>query len=186
MAIDNPAMQPVSEAEQTLRRVFHFTADDLDANRAGTLTPRQLDRLRERYSRTTLLMVIIPFVALVLIVMAMVTFDLEGLCLSFLFAVGSAVYFMNDRERLRERANAIRNPSVRMLEGAIELRQEYVRTRRNPIDKFFYSVLIQYWRFELSSQQYAALEDKAAYRIYYVRDSLMILSVERLSERTAN
>jgi hypothetical protein len=174
--------QLISVDDQPLRRVFHFTADDLDANRAGTLTPRQLERLRERYNQTTLLMVVIPFVALTLIVMAIFTFNLKGLCLSILFAVATAVYFINDRERLQERANAIRNPSVRTLEGAIELQREYIRTRRNPIDKFSYSVLIQYWRFELSSQQYAALTDKAAYRFYYVRDSLMILSVERLSE----
>jgi hypothetical protein len=71
---------------QILMQAFDFTDDDLDANRAGTLTPRQIDALR-RTRRSPLLRQSVSLM-LSLVLFAFVMFwDTTLLCKGFLVFV---------------------------------------------------------------------------------------------------
>jgi hypothetical protein len=173
--------------QQRLMGVFGFNKADLEANRAGTIMPRQFQALREQLTIAVILIVVLPLGALVLAILQ-ATGAFGASDKTFWYTVTwiglGVLYVALNFTNVQRLSNAVRQPVVYSVEGLTRLEHTYSRTK-SLFNPYRYYVNVKFVRLEVPRDQYDALEHGASYRIFYLGDVLTILSVEYLPGRHA-
>lgn len=148
-----------------LMRTFHFTRDDLKANREGRLSKRQYRRIKDRWTNRiaqllvifTILISLCYFYRLVLIFI-----------LIYLISVGLA-FFILQRDMRIDFANPL---------GAVCGTLEKL-----PLS---FQIIIENKLFDLNKNEYQILEENKAYCAYYLSQSQKIMSICSLQQILEN
>lgn len=163
----------MTDDDMRLRKAFGFTQDDINANRNGHLTERQLLELGDLYRGNIIFTVVIILVLVFLAFYVLtVEFSLTGFTIVLcLLVLGFLAVVWIDPQKWR---NARRSNSVAILCGQIRL--SIVRYGRYKATVCRLRIKDQ--KFEIERRQLLALRDYGTYCIYYVPNSRHILSIE--------
>ncbi len=176
-------MQKTKKYEERLMDVLHYDDDDLEANRAGRMTQRQIKRLNQDRILLMLLWLIPALLGVgalslsCMVVFAVSTQHMDTLL--FLLIIGFGViiwltlYFGAKSKRL---VADLREQRVEEVEGRIDLSLQYGR------NNIAYAVQVDDERFALKKPVFFAFKNGDPYRIYYAPHSKRILSVEWLRD----
>jgi hypothetical protein len=171
--------------QQRLMEAFGFTEADLLANRAGTVTTRQTQSLHDRYLTALLMIIVLPLGALVIgVVLITNAFGASSRTSWYgVLWIGVGVWYVaRNFGKVILLSNAVKQPTVYSVEGMARLERIYSRGKVG-FYPYWHYIDVKNVRFEISRQQYDALEHGASYRVYYFGDALTILSVEYISGR---
>lgn len=179
-----------------LATIFNFTPDDLRANRAGTLTPRQEELLENFLSgrqKSILRMFIVYLVGFSLLIFisllapvalgnreldSLIAKDLPIFVLVITTLCGIITFdWILDRWLMRD----VTNKKMRKAEGIASVKSRVIPGGAEPYTDYY--LFLGQTRFHFSYPgQAQAFEDGQHYRIYYVKNYPVpfILSVERL------
>lgn len=158
-----------------LRRAFGFTQEDLDANRRGRLTARQVSFLASRYRRSVALagatVIVLSSIALGAIISECNT---TGLVIVLCLAVIGFIIVMSIDPQAWQKD--IRSNSVKCICG--EVRLSIVTTGSGHHRSTSYRLRVQEHKFYINADQFTLLKNNEAYRVFYTPNTERILSFE--------
>lgn len=169
-----------SSATDQLADAFAFTTEDLAANRAGRLSQRQVEALRRRERRASVIVLLFTLGMAVVPALALLVFALAGnmpmIGLSVFLLVGLPMlgYWVADSERRRWRRDRTGDVAASIY-GPVWPASASGRTGHPRIR-------IENLEFEVSPEQLAAFQPGVTYSVYYTPRTRTILSVERPQE----
>jgi hypothetical protein len=167
--------------EERLADAFAFDEVDLEANRSGKLTPRQMHRLNKARSRAVTLWAVPTIIAVMgmLIWLVLSPASLGAIERLIVFALGALVvagaYFFAGLQSRRLEAD-MRDPQISTVEGPVELivgGAQYGVT---------YMMKVGGKQFLLKKDTFFALKNGDPYCVYYTARSKQLLSVEWLRD----
>lgn len=172
-------MAKVKKYDDQLMNVLRFDDDDLEANRAGTLSARQIARIHAE-RRTDIFW--LGFFALLFLAAA--GFILTRISLRSPFAVallaggaaGLAALVIGFVRRFQPLSRDLRENHALAVEGRIDLSLK-PRGRR-----ILYSVAVGKMTFPISKDAFLSFKNRDPYCVYYAPHSKRILSVEWLRD----
>ncbi len=169
---DDTFLEQVAEA-------FEFPLEDLEANRAGYLSPSQTLRFKARAGFQLAVMGLTFSLAMVAVVLYFLRPSLPtlGVCLVW-FGLLSLLGFIRWRD-CQPILKDLKDKKVRRLTGAI--RKSFTVSSVKGNSARFNSVHIKGVALETSLAIYNALSDDQRYRIYYAPHTQTLLSVEPFS-----
>jgi len=157
-----------------------FDADDLLANRADQLTPRQRRKVFRRMLSGPIFIGVFDVVTWQLFETSpKFTEDMRGFNFSLLFVFSAFVLWYWAKTYLRD----FFDPQVAVVEGVVRQFTEQIKFPRRPFGHTYqpsYAVTVNYLQFRVSSTVQGAFADRQPYRIYYLPYSQTILSAERI------
>jgi hypothetical protein len=157
--------------------VLHFDAEDVEANEAGTLSPRQVADLKgERRSQFFWLgfFSVLYFGALVLLV---VEIPFESLIAALMLGagvVGVGVASYNYATKINPLNKDLRDNHALAVDGRVDLS---LKPRGRRIQ---YSMAVGKMTFPIRKDVFLSFKNRDPYRVYYAPHSKQILSVEWL------
>lgn len=161
---------------------LNFTDDDLEANRAGQLSERQLYRIQSGWRRLLIIGVLaligIGFVATVLIFLGnqheSPILTVLGLALTLVNALvmGTGVQM---RIRMNRDLRQVEESGLLITEGKVKHTLQVIRRSS------FYWLEVKDERINVSKTTFFAVEENARYRLYRLPFSKTLLSAEKLN-----
>lgn len=177
--------QKPKKYEERLADAFAFNEIDLEANRAGKLTPRQMHQLNKARAQAVTLWAFPTIIAVIgmLIWLVISPTSLGALERLIPFAIGALViagaYFYGGLNSQRLEAD-MRDPQISTVEGPVELivgGTQYGVT---------YMMKVGGKPFQLKKDTFFALKNGDPYRVYYTARSKQLLGVEWLRDSDEN
>lgn len=172
-----------------LMRGFAFSQEELALNKAGQLSPRQMDQVKarlkyqgpaHRISLAIFGVMALGFTALPFVITGPGTQEAKPVLIGFAIFVWIALITIAVYQR-RSLRDLMQN-RVSTIEGPVRLRQKTVRTHHTAIGTAFV-MKVGHAKYQLEApEQYDALQDGASYRFHVVRNMRvpLVLAVEAL------
>lgn len=172
-----------------LMGLFNFSGDDLRANRAGKLTPRQVELLRDKIDDNWMWLGCLPALVIVICACILVTptgKEPSALTDGGIIAVGIIVILstvVGVRASMRNVRSEIERPNIQSVRGQFKV---YVFKMNKGGER--YRLFVAHTVFDLKTSQYIGLtaylqhENRfKTFKVYYTEQSRTILSIDRLS-----
>ncbi len=166
---------PMSSAPD-LMRLLDFTPDDLQANRAGKLSPRQAARLVRIRRRSTLvsagIMVVIGLAATVVMFLAQRDNSVIGLLVGITLTIINAIVMARAVQNWLRLADDLRGGAVETLSGGVQ------RTVRVIGRALIYVLKIDQREVVVPKAVFKAVPEGARYRLFRAQRSGTLLAAE--------
>lgn len=168
-----------------LAQEIHFTAADLEANRAGALSEAQLARCAGDTWRTMVLVIAVGFgIACAACIVIAATLPKEERYLILAGIAGGAVFalacVLAGVVRRGDREEAKKGPAT--VVGAVR-KLVYVPSVGSSMTPIHYLILPNDERLVVTPSLLDAFEDGVEYHVHYVRNTARLLSVEAIENR---
>lgn len=156
----------------SLENAFHFTPEDLAANRAGRISPDQKTYVKRQWRfdifAPIFLVVLMAFVTMALFASSVV----EGIVATIITLAVAAFFAIRARPREDQITPLSVTGPAKLLDTAPEAEGEEHR-------KYDHGLRINAVEFPISELAYEAIQEGETYTIYYLPKTRTILSVER-------
>ena len=165
----------LSDAQRALIEANGFDPAALDTNRAGRLTPAQIERLRSKSRARGAALLVIGAIAVAFGVWGLVAPEGGRWGAATALVVGAAMIALRWSSFGRSHAAALANGRVASVDGPIEIRS----VSGDGHDLHHYRIGGR--EFQTTEQGAKAIVPSATYRVYYLPDSDCMVNIEALS-----